>query len=143
MPSKCLIVNFHVDSLLDKKSLRFISSHQLGRLATASKDGMPHVTPVVYAMDGDSVIVAIDYKTKKLANLKVNPQISFVVDSYRPNSGVMIQGKCLIYERGPEYLRLQKILFERFEFYRKNPWGEGESPILKVVPIRAVSWGMK
>jgi nitroimidazol reductase NimA-like FMN-containing flavoprotein (pyridoxamine 5'-phosphate oxidase superfamily) len=104
---------------------------------------MPHVTPVVYAMDGESLIVAIDYGTKKLANLKVNPQVSVVVDSYRPNGGVMIQGKCLIYERGPEYLRLQKILFERFEFYRKSPWKEGESPILKVVPSKVVSWGLK
>ncbi len=104
---------------------------------------MPHVTPVVYAMDGGNVIVAIDYKTKKLGNLRVNPQAAIVIDSYRPNGGVMIQGKCLILERGPEYLRLLKILFDRFEFYRKNPWGEGESPILKLVPKRVVTWGLK
>ena len=29
----------------------------------------------------------------------------------------------------------------RFEFYRKNPWGEGESPILGVTPKKTVSWG--
>jgi hypothetical protein len=30
----------------------------------------------------------------------------------------------------------------RFEFYRKNPWGEGESPIFRVIPEKAVSWGL-
>ena len=94
-------------------------------------------------MDGENLIVAIDYGTKKFANLKANPQVSIVVDSYRPNRGVMIQGGCSIYERGPEYLRLQKILFNRFVFYRRNPWNEGESPILKVVPSKVVSWGLK
>jgi len=129
--------------MLDKKSLLYLNKHELGRFATASKDCMPHVTPVVYAMDGEDVVVAVDYGTKKLANLKANPQAALTVDSSRPNGGVMIQGKCLIYERGQEYLRLQKILFERFDFYRKNPWGEGESPILKVVPSKVVSWGLK
>ena len=41
----------------------------------------------------------------------------------------------------PEYLRLLGLLMARFEFYRKNPWGEGESPILRVTPERAASWG--
>jgi len=104
---------------------------------------MPHVTPVVYAMDGENVIVAIDYGTKKLSNLRMNPQASMVVDSYRPNAGVMIQGECLILEKGQEYLRLLKILFDKFEFYRRNPWKEGESPILKIRPSKVVSWGLK
>ncbi len=129
--------------MLDPKSLRYLGKHELGRLATASKDGMPQVTPVVYAMDGENVIVAVDYGTKKLANLRTNPQAAMVVDSYRPNGGVMIQGKCLIIEKGQEYLELLKILLDKFEFYRKNPWSEGESPILKIVPSKVVSWGLK
>ena len=120
-----------------------MTKHELGRLATASKDCMPHVTPVVYAMDGENVIVAVDYGTKKLANLRMNPQASMVVDTYRPNGGVMIQGECLILEKGQEYLRLLNILFDKFDFYRRNPWKEGESPILKIRPIKVVSWGLK
>ena len=38
-------------------------------LATVSGDSVPHVTPVIYALDGESVIVAIDYGTKKLKNM--------------------------------------------------------------------------
>lgn len=110
------------------------------RLATASKDAKPHVVPVVYAMDGDDVIVAVDYGTKKLSNLRQNNKVALVVDDYRPNKAVMIEGECEILERGKEYLRLLQVLFERFEFYGKNPWGEGESPILKIRPTKAVMW---
>jgi uncharacterized protein len=127
---------------LNSKQMKYLKDHQLCRLATASKDGMPHVVPVIYALDGENVIIAIDYKTKKLKNLRENPKAAVIVDEYAPNKGLMIQGDCDILERGKEYLRLLKILFDRFEFYRKNPWGEGESPILKVRQTKAVSWGV-
>ncbi len=128
--------------ILRKKEIKFLKSHELCRLATASKQSIPHVTPVVYAMDGENVIITIDYGTKKFANLKKNQNVSLVVDTYRPNAGLVVKGKCQMFERGAEYLRLLKILFDRFEFYRKHPWGEGESPILKVVPSKVASWGL-
>lgn len=126
--------------VLTESQLGFLKNHELCRLATASKDARPHVVPVIYAMDGDDVIIAVDYGTKKLANLRENPRVALVVDEYRPNGGLMVEGDCEILERGKEYLRLLHILFDRFEFYRKNPWGEGESPILKIRPTKAVVW---
>lgn len=129
---------------VSERELRFLNSRSLGSLATASKkDGMPHVVPVVYAMDSKkNVIIAIDYGTKKLKNLRENPRAALLVDNSQANTCIMIQGRCTLYERGPQYLKLLKILFERFEFYRENPWGEGESPILKIKPDKVVSWGV-
>ncbi len=129
---------------LKKSEARFLKSHSLGRLATSSsRDCMPHVVPVVHAMDGDgSPIIAIDYGTKKLKNLRKNPKAALLVDDGEAQQCVMIQGKCEVHERGAEYLRLLKILFEKFDFYRNNPWGEGESPILKIHPDKVVSWGV-
>ena len=120
--------------------MKFLKSHELCRLATASKGGRPHVVPVIYTLDGEDIIIAIDYKTKKLKNLKENPKLALVVDDYHPNRGLMVEGDCEILERGSEYLRLLQILFDRFVFYRKNPWGEGESPILKVRTTKVVMW---
>jgi nitroimidazol reductase NimA-like FMN-containing flavoprotein (pyridoxamine 5'-phosphate oxidase superfamily) len=124
------------------KDLQFLRGHELARFATASLDGMPHVTPVVYALDGGNPVIAVDYETRKLKNVQENPKAALVVDEYRPNRGIMIQGKCVIHERGREYLRLLKILFDKFESYRKNPWGEGESPIIVVVSEKSASWGI-
>ncbi len=126
--------------VLTPKQLAFLRKHDLCRMATASKDARPHVVPVIYALDGGDIIIAIDYGTKKLKNLRENGRVALVVDDYHPNRAVMVEGECEILERGKEYLRLLRILFDRFEFYRKNPWGEGESPILKVRPRKAVMW---
>jgi len=126
--------------VLSSKELSFLKSHEVCRLATASKDGKPHVVPVIYALDGQDIIIAVDYGTKKLGNLRQNKRVALVVDDYRPNHAVMVEGECSILERGKEYLRLLQVLFDRFEIYRKHPWGEGESPILRVSPTKAVMW---
>jgi uncharacterized protein len=132
-------------SLFKRKELAYLKSNELCRFATASKDGTPQVTPVIYALDGNHPVIATDYGTRKLKNIKENPKVCLLIDDYRvnpPNRGLMIRGECEIFERGKDYLRLLKVLFDRFEFYRKNPWGEGESPILRVEPRKAVSWGL-
>ncbi len=126
--------------ILKPKELNFLRSHELCRLATASKDAKPHVVPVIYALDGEDIIVAIDYGTKKLRNLKENKRVALVVDEYHPNRAVMVEGECEILERGKEYVRLLQILLGRFEFYRKHPWSEGESPILRIKPVKAIMW---
>jgi len=126
--------------ILSSKELSFLKNHEVCRFATASKDGKPHVVPVIYALDGEDIVIAVDYGTKKLGNLRQNSRVALVVDDYRPNHAVMVEGECSILERGKEYLRLLQILFDRFEVYRKHPWGEGESPILRVTPTKAVMW---
>jgi PPOX class probable F420-dependent enzyme len=126
--------------VLTPRQLKFLKEHELARLATASKDARPHVVPVIYAIDGEDIVVAIDYGTKKLKNLRENSGVALVVDDYHPNHAVMVEGECELFERGEEYLRLLQILFDRFETYRRHPWGEGESPIMKVKPTKAVGW---
>ncbi len=128
--------------ILGKKELLFLKANELCRLATVSANCIPHVTPVIYATDGNNVVIATDYGTKKLKHLRANPKVSLVVDEYHPNKGVVIQGHCEIYEKGEEYLRLLKILFSKFEYYRKNPWNEGEAPILEIIPQKVTSWGL-
>ncbi len=126
--------------ILKPGQLSFLKSHEVCRLATASRDARPHVVPVIYAMDGEDIVIAIDYGTKKLKNLRQNNKVALVVDEYRPNKGLMIEGDCEIFERGKEYLRLLQALFDRFAYYRRNPWGEGESPILKIRVTKATMW---
>jgi len=131
-------------TMISPSKARFLKKHEVARLATASKQGMPHVTPVIYVFDGRSFVVAIDYGTKKLSNLRENPFASLVVDEYgAKNKAVMVQGRCRILEKGVEYRRLQRALFERFESYRQNPWKEGEAPIIRLYVDRVVSWGLQ
>jgi len=84
----------------------------------------------------------VDYGTKKLKNVKENPSVALLVDRLRPTRAVTVEGTCKVHERGAEYLRLLELLMTKFEFYRKNPWREGESPIFRITPTKAVSWGL-
>src|ERR1700730_16394764 len=110
------------------KEEAFLKSNEVCRLATASKEGRPQVTPVMYALDGIGFVIVVDYGTKKLKNVKENPSVALVV--------------CKVRERVAESLRLLELLMTKFEFYRKDPWGEGESPIFRITPTKAVSWGL-
>jgi PPOX class probable F420-dependent enzyme len=57
-------------------------------LATAGADGRPHVVPVVFALDGERVVTAVDRKPKRtthlrrLRNIAENPRVAFLVDHY-------------------------------------------------------------
>ena len=61
---------------------------RVARLATVGADGSPHLVPVVFAVDGDTVVIAIDHKPKarrdvrRLANIRANPAVSLLVDHY-------------------------------------------------------------
>lgn len=127
-------------AIFNKRELDFLKSHELGRLATASKTGFPHVVPIVYAMDGHDIIIAVDYGTKKLRNIRENNHVALVTDESVSHRGLMVEADCEILERGKEYLRLLQILYDAIEYYRKNPWNEGESPILKLHVTKAVYW---
>jgi PPOX class probable F420-dependent enzyme len=73
--------------------VRFTQS-PVARLATVTPEGIPHLVPVVFAVDGapqsdgDVVYTAIDAKPKttqrlrRLANIERNPQVSLLVDHY-------------------------------------------------------------
>ncbi|MBY8883419.1 TIGR03668 family PPOX class F420-dependent oxidoreductase [Streptomyces sp. PTM05] len=62
---------------------------RVARLATADADGRPHVVPVVFAVDGDAVLMAVDHKPKRsralkrLADIAANPAVCLLADGYQ------------------------------------------------------------
>ena len=68
-------------------AVRFAQS-PVARLATVTSEGVPHLVPVVFAVDQDLIYTAVDAKPKttqrlrRLANIKANPQVSLIVDHY-------------------------------------------------------------
>ncbi|WP_410579532.1 TIGR03668 family PPOX class F420-dependent oxidoreductase [Amycolatopsis sp. lyj-108] len=61
---------------------------RIARLATTGSDGVPHLVPVTFVVEGDSVTFAIDHKPKsttalrRLKNIAENPVVSFLTDHY-------------------------------------------------------------
>lgn len=81
----------------------FLRSQRIGRLATVSPRGWPHVMPVAYSLLDDGSI-EFDADGAKLRNLGALSRAALVVDILGPRRGVAIQGHTEVV--GPERVRL-------------------------------------
>jgi pyridoxamine 5'-phosphate oxidase family protein len=96
----------------------------LARIATISRDGSPHVTPVGYSYDTESDTIEIRginlAATKKYRDLANNPNVAVVVDDVLPPwkpRGVEVRGRA-------------ELLSE-------------PEPVIRIIPERIVSWGLE
>jgi PPOX class probable F420-dependent enzyme len=61
---------------------------RVARLATAGADGRPHLVAVCFAVEGDTVLSAVDAKPKatarlrRIENIAANPAVALLVDHY-------------------------------------------------------------
>ncbi len=66
---------------------RFVSA-RLAHLATSDTHNRPHLVPIVFAAEGDTIYSAVDHKPKRsmqlrrLANIAENPAVALLVDFY-------------------------------------------------------------
>lgn len=127
--------------MFNAKELRFINKHELCRLATCYK-GKPHVVPVCYIFKDGCFYIASDYDTRKFRNVKSNRNVCLVIDEYKPNKAIMVDGIAEILEHGDEFRSIYSIFYDRFDWVRADPWDEYEAPFIKIKPIRKVSWGL-
>jgi nitroimidazol reductase NimA-like FMN-containing flavoprotein (pyridoxamine 5'-phosphate oxidase superfamily) len=103
---------------------------------------MPHVVPVSYIYQAGDILIATDYETKKCRNLRANNRAAFVVDVYKPNRGILVQGRGHLLERGPEFQEAYQLFYKRFSWVRADAWKEGEAPFIKIEPTNKTSWGL-
>ena len=72
---------------VDEARRRFAAG-RVARLATMRPDGTPHVVPVTFAVDGDTIYTAVDAKPKRttrllrVENLRARPRCTLLVDHY-------------------------------------------------------------
>ena len=111
---------------------RFVSA-PVARLATVAADGRPHLVPVVFALDGDTLYTAVDdvkpkatTRLKRLANIAANPAVALLVDHYDDDWTalwwVRVDGTARLVDPGePEAARARALLAERYPQYRVAP----------------------
>ena len=129
----------------------FLEQARVGRLATASADGAPHVIPVCFVFDGTCVYSAIDAKPKRVAapklrrlqNIQANPRASLLVDRYDEDwtrlRYILVFGRAEILGAGPARERGLALLREKYPQYRTMP-DFGQGPVIRLTPERVASW---
>ncbi|SRR5258708_828237 len=55
-----------------------------GKLATVRKDGRPHVVPVWFVLDGDTLVFTTGEASAKAANMRRDPRVAMCVDDETP-----------------------------------------------------------
>ncbi len=64
-----------------------------GKLGTVRKDGRPHVVPVWFTLDGDTIVFTTGEHSAKAANIRRDPRVCFCVDDETPPyTYIMIEG---------------------------------------------------
>jgi PPOX class probable F420-dependent enzyme len=131
---------------LSREERHFMGIQRVARIATVDPNGTPHVVPVCFALEENTLYVASDYGSRKIRNLRANEKISVIVDEYEEDwkklKGVYLTGVAEIVEPGPEFSKARSLLKEKYPQYTSLPIKEGETAIIKILPRKAVSWGL-
>jgi PPOX class probable F420-dependent enzyme len=127
---------------------RFTSA-RVARLATADLEGRPHLVPICFAVDGDTIYNAVDNKPKRsaqlrrLANVAANPRVCVLADHYEDADWAALwwvradgSGRVLDAD-SQEARRALALLRGRYAPYRESgPLG----PVLAVDVARWSGW---
>ena len=120
---------------------------RVARLATAGGDGRPHLVPVVFALSGDEVLVAVDGKPKRhrrlrrIANIEANPAVSLLVDHYADDWSalwwVRADGTARVDDTADTLERARGLLGERYPQHRADP---PDGPVIVTTVTRWSGW---
>jgi PPOX class probable F420-dependent enzyme len=138
--------------MLSPDQARFLEQHRVARLATADGDGAPHVVPVCFVVDDNTVYITIDEKPKqasaralkRLRNIAANPQVALVVDRYDDEDWsrlgwVMVRGSANILETGAEHAAAQALMQARY--HQLAAMDLTGLPVIAIRIGRVASWG--
>ena len=126
---------------------RRLAEARVARLATVGEGGRPHLVPITYALEGDTIYFAVDAKPKRttdlqrLRNLATNPAVSVLVDHYENDWTrlwwVRADGTGRVLDSGPEAERGVDLLVGRYRQYRRSRPG---GPVVRIVILRMSGW---
>jgi len=129
------------------REARYLEQQMVGRLATVSKKGTPHVAPVCYASNSERIFINTGRNSKKVRNITANRRVAFVMDEYlswEKNRGIIVQGVAEVLERGEEYKLGRRLIYGKYpKWEQEYPIIEGEEILLAIIPKKVLSWGLK
>ena len=117
------------------------------RLATLRPDGHPHIVPIMFALDGDTIVTAVDHKPKttsslqRLRNIQADPRASVIVDHYEDDWSrlwwVRGDGTAEVMDEGAVRDKAVNRLADKYQQYRDRP---PQGPVIVVAVSRWRCW---
>ena len=136
--------------MLTEAQRRFLEDSRVAHLATAGRDGAPHLVPVCFCLDGTSLYITVDEKPKRtdiplkrIRNIQENPAVAVTVDRWDEDwtrlAWVMLRGNAEILTGGQEHGAAQDRIRDRYQQYRTMDLAP--LPVIAVRIGRVLSWG--
>ena len=124
-----------------------LSEARVARLATIDPQGKPHLVPVTFALEGDTIYFAIDAKPKRttdlqrLRNIAANPSVCLLADHYEEDWTslwwVRVDGTARIVDDAARAGRGLDLLAARYpQYQRARPQG----PVVAISIDRISGW---
>ncbi len=126
-------------------------SARVAHLATADQYSRPHVVPIVFILDGETLYFPLDRKPKReddwhmlrrVRNIETNGRVSIVIDHYEEDwsklAWVLLEGVATILETGSERDGAVRALVEKYPQYAGSALDD--RPVVRVAIERTVSW---
>ena len=124
-----------------------LAACRVGRLATIDPDGRPHLVPIVYALEGDTLYTAVDRKPKRsrtlrrIENARARPDVVVLVDHYEDDWErrwwIRLRGRARVLDDGDERERAIALLTAKYPHYRTEP---PDGPVLAVDVDEVREW---
>jgi PPOX class probable F420-dependent enzyme len=124
-----------------------LTGARVARLATTDPDGRPHLVPIVFAVEGDTLYSAVDRKPKRstklrrIENARARPDVTILFDHYdedwRQLWWLRARGRARVLDDGAERAHALALLQEKYPQYRSEP---PDGPVLAVDITDVRSW---
>lgn len=133
--------------MADSEMRARLSAARVGRLATVSAEGLPHLVPVCFALVGDDVFTAVDAKPKRggklrrLVNIAATGRAALLVDEYAEDWSalwwVRIDAHGRVVEDEQTRRRALDALIEKYPQYAATP---PPGPVIELSALRWSAW---
>lgn len=124
---------------------RHVATARVARFATVGAGGRPHLVPLCFALDGESLVWAVDAKRKstfalrRLQNLATNPAVSVLVDHYDDDWTrlwwVRLDGLARVVDEPAARAAVVRALQAKYEQYRRGA-PEGPAVVVEITGWR-------
>jgi PPOX class probable F420-dependent enzyme len=115
------------------------------KVATTGADGRPHVVPIWFVLDGDTVVFTTGDRTAKALHMRRDPRVALCVDDETPPYAfVLIEGTVDISPNPPDMLDWTTRIARRYmgadlaEAYGQRNAVAGEL-LVRVTPTRVIA----
>ncbi|MBV9616174.1 MAG: PPOX class F420-dependent oxidoreductase [Ktedonobacteraceae bacterium] len=131
-------------TLSDEQKEFLLHGTRTAKIATVRKDGRPHVVPIWFVLDGNTLIFTMGDTSVKAFNMRRDARVTICVDDETPPYSFIIVEGIAFLEKGSEELRLWATRIgsrymgsDRAEEYGARN-GTPEELLVRVTPTKVI-----